>query len=160
MRIETEHFIASSRGTRYTFTDAAGDLVTMSEDEVAAIERSGKSGTVQQYALEPGQYTHRTGGTLRMKLGAFDDRPGKTEPKPVAAPIVGKVAKEKAVKAVLSAIHWVTPVNVKGTMIVKSVCGMPRGAVRIGLHGAKFRSYTHHRDVCRACAEAYKINHR
>lgn len=49
-------------------------------DEAMAIGRSGRSGTVQEYALEPGQYLHRTGATIAAKVRAMHDRPGATPP--------------------------------------------------------------------------------
>ena len=42
----------------------------MRMDEAMAIGRSGRSGTVREYALEPGQYLHRTGATTAAKVSA------------------------------------------------------------------------------------------
>lgn len=145
--------------TAYTY-DFQGQVHHLSREEFDAIEITGRSGTVQQYAMQPGQYLHRNGDTLRRQLDAMEDRPGKTEPKVVVRPIIGRAAKARAERSEFRTIHWVTPVKVNGVTIIKAVCGMPRGAVHIGLHGTKFRGYTHNRWVCRACAEAYRVNHR
>jgi len=143
----------------YTY-EFLGETHHLSREEFDAIERSGRSGTVQQYAMQPGQYLHRNGDTILRKIEAMDDRPGKTEPVVRVKPIIGKVAKAKAERSNLRTIHWVTPVKVKGVTIVKAVCGMPRGAVNIGMHGKRFRAFTHNRWVCKSCADAYRINHR
>lgn len=145
--------------TAYTY-DFLGQVHHLSREEFDAIERSGRSCTIQQYALEPGQYLHRTGATIAAKVSAMHDRPGKTEPKVVSKPIIGRVAKARAERSDFRTIHWVTPVKVNDVTVIKAVCGMPRGAVHIGLHGTKFRGYTHNRMVCKACAEAYRVNHR
>lgn len=65
--------------TAYTY-DFLGQVHHLSREEFDAIERSGRSGTVQQYALEPGQYLHRTGATIAAKVSAMHDRPGATPP--------------------------------------------------------------------------------
>ena len=57
-----------------------GEIHHLSREEFDAIELTGRSGTVQEYALEPGQYLHRTGATIAAKVKAMHDRPGATPP--------------------------------------------------------------------------------
>ena len=65
--------------TAYTY-DFLGQVHHLSREEFDAIGRSGRSGTIQQYAMEPGQYLHRTGATIAAKVSAMHDRPGATPP--------------------------------------------------------------------------------
>ena len=146
-----------ARGIRptkaYTYIGPSGYMDRMEPDEVLAIESSGGSGqTVQEYAMNPGQYYHRTGCTLDRALRIAGDRPGITEP--VEPPKSSRRTADHVDRLNLHAWHWL---HYRGGRWY-AACGQRYGVGR-GKVSRQFARYLSDRMVCAECRDRYLVNH-
>lgn len=129
--------------TAYTY-DFLGQVHHLSREEFDAIELTGRSGTVQQYAMQPGQYLHRNGDTLRGQLDAMEDRPGKTEiSNGLSNPDADYIARRKLPKVHLRRLD-----NLGNA---KPACGASPGS-RV-LADRWFERYCGPQPICKTCSK-------
>ena len=136
--------------------DFGGVRHEITRDEIDAIERSGKSGSVFQYALcPPSQWNDGNWGQLRH----MGERPGQTEPGTM--PVQkrnGSTGREMFERTWLKPIHWLIAHSYgRGTM---SACQGPwaRPTKRSGGDGfssASFRNAAHSARACPRCVELF-----
>lgn len=149
--------IHPSRG--YTYDGPDGTRQHISAAEVMAIEMSGRSGTVQQYAMAPQEYRV---GALANSIDVMHDRPGAVEPgvRPRRFAYVprkyGRSVKtfDELKKGM---IHWGVRLPVdKLTHAACDALVKPKD-----LYGVeKFRAMAQNARACPACVSMFNVNHR